>query len=255
MTVRELYAFLEEKMPRSLSCDWDNDGLMVCPDDTKEVRRVLVALDITAAVAEHAIKEGYDLVVSHHPLIFHPLKAVAPGEATVNKVIRLLTSGVSAMSFHTRLDAVEGGVNDVLANAIGLQNITPFGKDGEEIGRIGTLPTAMALKDFAALVKEVTGAPYVQISDAGKLVSRVAVLGGGGAGESGAAAAAGADTYLTGDLRHDQLTEAPERGMNMIAGGHFFTENLVCNRICEMLYEADANIKADIVNSYPAEFV
>lgn len=255
MTVRELYAFLEEKMPRALSCDWDNDGLMVCPDDTREVRRVLVALDITAAVAEQAIREGYDLVVSHHPLIFHPLKAVAPGEATVNKVIRLLTSGVSAMSFHTRLDAVTGGVNDVLANAIGLQNVTPFGKDGEEIGRIGTLPTAMALKDFAALVKEVTGAPYVQISDAGKLVSRVAVLGGGGAGESGAAAAAGADTYLTGDLRHDQLTEAPERGMNMIAGGHFFTENLVCNRICEMLYEADANIKADIVNSYPAEFV
>jgi dinuclear metal center YbgI/SA1388 family protein len=255
MTVRELYAFLEEKMPRSLSCDWDNDGLMVCPDDTREVRRVLVALDITAAVAEQAIKEGYDLVVSHHPLIFHPLKAVAPGEATVNKVIRLLTSGVSAMSFHTRLDAVTGGVNDVLANAIGLQNVVPFGKDGEEIGRIGTLPTAMALKDFAALVKEVTGAPYVQISDADKLVSRVAVLGGGGAGESGAAAAAGADTYLTGDLRHDQLTEAPERGMNMIAGGHFFTENLVCNRICEMLYEADANIKADIVNSYPAEFV
>ena len=255
MTVRELYAFLEEKMPRSLSCDWDNDGLMVCPDDTREVRRVLVALDITAAVAEQAIKEGYDLVVSHHPLIFHPLKAVAPGEATVNKVIRLLTSGVSAMSFHTRLDAVTGGVNDVLANAIGLQNVVPFGKDGEEIGRIGTLPTAMALKDFAALVKEVTGAPYVQISDAGKLVSCVAVLGGGGAGESGAAAAAGADTYLTWDLRHDQLTEAPERGMNMIAGGHFFTENLVCNRICEMLYEADANIKADIVNSYPAEFV
>ena len=105
MTVRELYRFFEQKIPRALSCDWDNDGLMVCPDDTKEVRRVLVALDITAAVAEHAIKEGYDLVVSHHPLIFHPLKAVAPGEATVNKVIRLLTSGVSAMSFHTRLDA------------------------------------------------------------------------------------------------------------------------------------------------------
>ena len=255
MTVKELYAYFEGLFPRSLSAEWDNDGLSCCPDPAREVRRVLVALDITAAVAEQAIKEGYDLVVSHHPLIFHPLKAVAPGEATVNKVIRLLTSGVSAMSFHTRLDAVTGGVNDVLANAIGLQNVVPFGKDGEEIGRIGTLPTAMALKDFAALVKEETGAPYVQISDAGKLVSRVAVLGGGGAGESGAAAAAGADTYLTGDLRHDQLTEAPERGMNMIAGGHFFTENLVCNRICEMLYEADANIKADIVNSYPAEFV
>ena len=255
MTVRELYAFLEERIPRSLSCDWDNDGLMVCPDDTKEVRRVLVALDITAAVAEHAIKEGYDLVISHHPLIFHPLRAVAPGEATVNKVIRLLTSGVSAMSFHTRLDAVKGGVNDVLANAIGLQNVIPFGKNGEEIGRIGDLPAPMSLRDFAELVKAATGAKLVQISSNGKPVSRVAVLGGGGAGESPAAAAAGADTYLTGDLRHDQLTEAPEREMNMVQGGHFFTENLVCDRIREMLHEADATLTVDIINSYPAEFV
>ncbi len=255
MTVRELYAFLEEKMPRALSCDWDNDGLMVCPDDTKEVRRVLVALDITAAVAEHAIKEGYDLVVSHHPLIFHPLKAVTVGETISNKVIRLLTSGVSAMSFHTRLDAVKGGVNDVLANAIGLQDVVPFGKDGEEMGRIGNLPAPMSLRDFAELVKTATGAKQVQISDGGKPVSRVAVLGGGGAGDAGAAAAAGADTYLTGDLRHDQLTEAPERGMNLVQGGHFFTENLVCERIREMLYEADATLAVDIINSYPAEFV
>ncbi len=255
MTVRELYAFFEEKIPRALSCDWDNDGLMVCPDDTKDVHRVLVALDITAAVAEHAIKEGYDLVVSHHPLIFHPLKAVAPGEATVNKVIRLLTAGVSAMSFHTRLDAVAGGVNDVLAKAVGLCNVVPFGKNGEEMGRIGDLEAPMSLRDFAALVKSATGAKQVQISDAGRLVSRVAVLGGGGAGESGAAAAAGADTYLTGDLRHDQLTEAPERGMNLVQGGHFFTENLVCDRIRELLHEADATIEVDIINSYPAEFV
>lgn len=255
MTVRELYAFFEERIPRALSCDWDNDGLMVCPDDTKEVRRVLVALDITAAVAEHAIKEGYDLVVSHHPLIFHPLKAVALGEATVNKVIRLLTSGVSAMSFHTRLDAVEGGVNDVLANAIGLQNIIPFGKNGEEMGRIGNLEKPMSLREFAELVKTATGAKQVQISDTGKPVSRVAVLGGGGAGESGAAASAGADTYLTGDLRHDQLTEAPERGMNLVQGGHFYTENLVCNRIRELLFEADDTLTVDIINSYPAEFI
>ena len=255
MTVRELYAFFEEKIPRALSCDWDNDGLMVCPDDTKDVHRVLVALDITAAVAEHAIKEGYDLVVSHHPLIFHPLKAVAPGEATVNKVIRLLTAGVSAMSFHTRLDAVAGGVNDVLAKAVGLCNVVPFGKNGEEMGRIGDLEAPMSLRDFAALVKSATGAKQVQISDAGRLVSRIAVLGGGGAGESGAAAAAGADTYLTGDLRHDQLTEAPERGMNLVQGGHFFTENLVCDRIRELLHEADATIEVDIINSYPAEFV
>ena len=255
MTVRELYTFFEEKFPRSLSCDWDNDGLMVCPDDTKEVRRVLVALDITAAVAEKAIAEGYDLIVSHHPLIFHPLKAVTVGETIANKVIKLLVSGVSAMSFHTRLDAVEGGVNDVLANAIGLQSIIPFGKDGEEMGRIGNLANPMPLREFAEVVKAATGAKQVQISNAGKTVSRVALLGGGGAGEVALAKAAGADTYLTGDLRHDQLTEAPERGMNLIQGGHFWTENLVCDRIRELLLEADGTLTVDVVNSYPAEFV
>ena len=255
MTVRELYTFFEEKIPRSLSCDWDNDGLMVCPDDTKEVRRVLVALDITAAVAEKAIAEGYDLIVSHHPLIFHPLKAVTVGETIANKVIKLLVSGVSAMSFHTRLDAVEGGVNDVLANAIGLQSIIPFGKDGEEMGRIGNLANPMPLREFAEVVKAATGAKQVQISNAGKTVSRVALLGGGGAGEVALAKAAGADTYLTGDLRHDQLTEAPERGMNLIQGGHFWTENLVCDRIRELLLEADGTLTVDVVNSYPAEFV
>ena len=255
MTVRELYAFLEQRIPRALSCDWDNDGLMVCANDQVEVKRVLVALDITAAVAEQAIREGYDLIVSHHPLIFRPLKAVAVGETIANKVIRLLTSGVSAMSFHTRLDAVEGGVNDVLASSLGLTDITPFGKDGEEMGRIGNLAAPMSLREFAELVKVSTGARQVQISDGGKPVSRVAVLGGGGAGESGAAAAAGADTYLTGDLRHDQLTEAPERGMNLVQGGHFFTENLVCDRIRELLLEADGTLTVDIVNSYPAEFV
>lgn len=255
MTVRELYAFFEKKIPRALACDWDNDGLMVCLDDQKEVRRVLIALDITAAVAEHAIKEGYDLIVSHHPLIFHPLKAVAVGETIANKVIRLLTSGVSAMSFHTRLDAVEGGVNDVLANAIGLCDIIPFGKDGEEMGRIGNLAQPTSLREFAERVKNATGAERVQISDAGKPVCRVALLGGGGAGDVGAAAAAGADTYLTGDLRHDQLTEAPERGMNLVQGGHFYTENLVCDRIRDLLLEADATLTVDIVNSYPAEFV
>lgn len=255
MTIKELYAFFDEKIPRALSCDWDNDGLMVCADKNAEVHRVLVALDITAAVAERAIQEGYDLIVSHHPLIFHPLKAVVPGDAVANKVIRLLTSGVSAMSFHTRLDAVAGGVNDVLASSLGLSDITPFGKDGEEMGRIGTLAEPMSLRDFAAHVKAVTGAAQVRISSCGKPVSRVAVLGGGGAGESGAAAAAGADTYLTGDLRHDQLTEAPERGMNLVEGGHFFTENLVCNRIRDLLLEADSTLTVDVINSYPAEFV
>ena len=104
-------------------------------------------------------------------------------------------------------------------------------------------------------VKKATGAPFVQLSDAGRLVERVALLGGGGASDADAARDAGADTYVTGELKHNQLTDAPERGMNLIMGGHFYTEQLVCNRIKEMLCEADNAITVDVFDSNPVCFI
>ena len=255
MTIRELYTHMENKIPRALSCEWDNDGLMCCPNDLKEVRRVLIALDVTDAIVERAIEGGYDLIVSHHPLIFRPIKAVAVGEYVADKVIRLLLSGVSVMSFHTRLDAVTGGVNDVLAARLGLSDVTPFGPDGEAIGRIGTLKAPMSAEAFAMLVKQATGAPCVQFSDAGIPAFRVALLGGGGSGDLPAARAAGADTYLTGELKHDQLTEAPDRGMNLVMGGHFYTENPVCERIREILLEVDDTLTVELADSNPVRFI
>ena len=227
MTVKELFSRLEERIPKELSCSWDNDGLMCCPDMEREVRRVLVVLDVTAEMAERAITEGYDLIVSHHPLVFRPLKSVNPADAVAKKVIRLLCAGISVMSFHTRLDAVCGGVNDTLAAALGLQDVTPFGSDGEAIGRIGRLKKSVTLDEFAMRVKEITGAPVVTVADGGVNVECVAVLGGSGSDDVAAARAAGADTYLSGELGHHHLNDCPESGMNLIAAGHFYTENPV----------------------------
>lgn len=249
MKVRELYTQLNEKIPPSLSCSWDNDGLMCCPDLDREVRRVLVALDITGRVIDAAIEGKYDLVISHHPLIFVPLKAVTPADFTANKVVRLLCAGISAMSFHTRLDAVEGGVNDTLAEALGLCDVRPFGPEGEQIGRIGVLPAPVSLDEFAATVRRVTEAKAVRVADGGRPVHHVAVLGGGGADEVGAAMAAGADTYLTGEFKHHNLTDAPDLGINLIEGGHFHTENPVCRRIEEMLRELDPTVTVDLMIS------
>ena len=210
-----------------------------------------VALDITAAIVERAIEGKYDLIVSHHPLIFSPLSSVTASDPVAKKVIRLLLADVAAMSFHTRLDAVEGGVNDTLAQALGLTEIAPFGMNGEAIGRVGYLSKEMSLADFAQHVKKVTNADQVLFSDAGLPVRRVAVLGGAGASEIDAAKTAGADTYLTGELKHNNLTDAPERGMNLVAGGHFHTENPVCARIAEMLGKVDASLTVDVINSNP----
>ena len=249
MKIKELYQKLEERIPRSLSCPWDNDGLMCCPDAEKDVRRVLIALDVTAEVAEQAVAGGYDLVVSHHPLIFRPLKSINPMAPVAKKVIRLLTSGITVMSFHTRLDAVRGGVNDCLAAALSLTDPVPFGNEGEEIGRIGELPEEMTLADFAERVKQVTGAPYVTVGDAGVAVRRVAVLGGSGSDDVAAAEAAGADTYLTGELGHHHLTDCPEHGVNLLAAGHFFTENLVCEALKGILLELDPALTVEVTDS------
>ena len=251
MTVKELYAYLNEKIPPSLSCAWDNDGMMCCPDPDATVGRVLVALDITADVVKKAQEGGYDLILSHHPLIFSPLRALNHEDAIAKKVVELIKSRIAAISFHTRLDAVKGGVNDVLAEKIGLCNVHAFGADGEAIGRIGELAQTLTLAEFATLVKKATGAPIVTVSDAGRAVKRVAVLGGSGSDDVIPAILAGADTYLTGELKHNWLTEAPERSINLIAAGHFYTENPVCDRLRELVLEADPTIAVDVIDSNP----
>lgn len=255
MNVKELYGFLNDRIPASLSCDWDNDGLMCCANEEKEIRRVLIALDITAEVIKKAICESYDLILSHHPLIFSPLKAVNPRDHIARRVIDLIRADIAAMSFHTRLDAVAGGVNDILASDLGLLQIETFGDNGEAIGRIGTLKNPMPLSEFAALVKKVTGAEQVQFSDAGKEVLRVAVLGGSGSSDVKAAARAGADTYVSGELKHNNLTDAPECGMNLVAAGHFYTENAVCERLKELVLEAIPEATVTVTNSDPVRYI
>lgn len=249
MTVDELYQILNEKIPPSLSCSWDNDGLMCCPNGDKELHRVLIVLDVTADAVQHAIEGGFDLILSHHPMIFKGLPSVTEKNYTADKVIRLIQNGISVMSFHTRLDAVSGGVNDVLAELLGLVRTESFGSDGEAVGRIGFLPEPMAVSTFAEKIKELLGAPTVFLSDAGKPVSRVAVLGGSGGDDLAAAMAAGADTYLSGNLGYHQMVDAPEMGINLIEAGHFYTENPVCQRLCTWLHSVAPDVVCELYNS------
>lgn len=244
MTVKEYYKHFCEKIPSALSCEWDNDGLMCCPDALREVENILIALDVTERVVEIAIEGGYDLILAHHPLIFRGVKHLSQEDGTARKLLALVKNGISAMSFHTRLDAVEGGVNDVLAELLGLSETAPCGD--EAIGRIGSLPEEMRAEDFARRVKEVLGAPVVKLGDGRRSVSRVAVLGGSGKDDVYAAMAAGADTYVTGELAYHQLVDAPEMGLNLIEAGHFYTEYPVCKRLEALARELDPTVKTTI---------
>ena len=114
MTLKELYEYLEKKMPPSLMEEWDNDGMMCCPNPTNEVKRTLVTLDVTEEIVDYAIDRGFDLIISHHPLIFKPISAITDSNNVSRKVIKLLEAGVSVFSFHSRADKVSGGVKGAL---------------------------------------------------------------------------------------------------------------------------------------------
>lgn len=235
MTVRQLYEELNERIPAALSASWDNDGLMVAQEEERPVRRVLCTLDVTEEAVNYAIENQFDLIISHHPLVFHPLRAVNAEDPVSRKVIRLLANRIAVMSFHTRADAVADGVNDRLAEMLGLDDVTKFGLPGEMLGRVGTLPEPMPLSDFAEQLKEALGAPFVLCADAGRPVGTVAVCGGDGKDFVRAAAEAGADTYVSGRIGYNVMAEGPESGINLIEAGHYFTETHITGFFADLV--------------------
>lgn len=249
MKVRKLYERLEQRIPRALSCEWDNDGLMCCPCGDNEVSRVLVALDVTGEVVEYAKQNKYDLILSHHPLIYKGIKAFDDNGYVSAKLLSLAAAGISVMSFHTRLDAVSGGVNDKLAELLGLSDTEPVYCEGVPLGRVGSIDAEMSAEEFAKKVKEVLNAPFVLLSDANLVVKRVAVVGGNGGDLLSEAKSMGADTLVSGRLDYHSMTDAPDQRvqrMNLIEAGHFFTEDPVCSVLKEFVLEIDPSLECDV---------
>lgn len=246
MTVKELYEKLNASMPEELREAWDNDGLMCCADSSAEVYRVLVSLDVTDGVIDYAIEGDFDLIISHHPLVFKPISALTDENHISRKLIRLISSGISVMSFHTRADKAEGGVNDILADMLGIFNTVPFA-DG--IGRIGEIDEECCFEEFAESVKIALGADTIRTADAYNSVKRVAVLGGDGKSGVMPALALGADTYISGRIGYNVMEEAAEMGINLIEAGHFFTEQPVCTYFKKLVGKAAPDVYVEIANS------
>jgi len=231
-TVKEIYRFLNEKAPFELQMDFDNAGFLVGRGDL-EVKCLLVSLDITEEVIEEARAAGAQLIVSHHPVIFHPVSAITDDTPTGRKLMALVKNEIAAVCLHTNLDLAEGGVNDALAAAAGLQNTVPLASDG--LGRIGTLQKSSSLNEYAIGLKGALGANGLRIVDAGRQVMKVAV-GGGACGDLlKTAYGAGCDTFVTADVKYDVFLEAKALGINLIDAGHYPTENVVCPVLADWL--------------------
>lgn len=254
MTVSELYRALDAKIPAALRCDWDNDGLMCEPDPNREVKKVLFSLDVTDEAIEYAVKIGADLIISHHPQIFRPIKAVNSSHLGGRKLIQLIQNNIAVFSFHTRLDCMKGGVNDVLAERLGLTDTEVFGdEETPDIGRIGTVEET-TVGDFAALVHRVLGTPAMQTVDLGKPVRRVAVVGGDGKDFIPDAKAAAADLYLTGTLSYNSMVDGADMGLQLIEAGHFYTEHPVLERLGKWVNELCPRIECCYFDSNPVKW-
>lgn len=236
MTVQTILDYLWTLAPIEYKEDFDNVGFLVGRGNA-EVTRLLVSLDATEAVAAEAEALGCQLVLSHHPIIFHAPKHVTDADPHTRTLLSYLERGLAVISMHTNLDCAPGGVNDVLARWIGLHNVEVL-EDGETAGLIRVGETEeTSLHAFAASVKERLSCPGLRYAEGRRPVRRVAV-GGGACGDFiDRVAAAGCDTFVTADLKYHQFQDAAVLGLNLIDAGHFETEDPVCDMLCQRLRE------------------
>ena len=218
MTVKELNELLNERFSPALSCEWDNDGLQVTPDPGATVTGVLLALDLSDAAIDEAEKTRCIVILTHHPLLFRPLSELTPESGVGRRVQRLLSLGISAIACHTRADAAPGGLNDALAERMGLSDVTPFA-DG--IPRIGTFRAPMTPGEAVAFILGATGAPKALYSGkAPEKIARVAICSGDGKEYLVQAAEAGADLYFTGELSYHARLDAADLPLIAMEVGH-----------------------------------
>ena len=244
-TVSDVLAFLDTLAPPSMKMEWDNVGLL-CGSKSTPVRRILVALDPFEGVCEEAAEWGAQLLVTHHPLIFVPPKAITDDTSIGRAIMALLRCGICAINAHTNLDCAPGGVNDVLAEKLGLTDIQAFGQDN--LLRAGQFTAD--LPDFLAHVKQVLGCEGLRYVCGSNRVNRVAVGGGACAGGLLDAFDAGCDTFVTADVKYNQFWDARDLGMNLIDAGHFYTENPVISVLASRLADAFPEVEVKISETH-----
>ena len=254
-TVNDVVSFLGKLAPEYMKEEWDNVGLL-CGSTSAPVTKILVALDPFEHVCREAAQVGAQLLVTHHPLIFSPLNAVTDETSIGRSIMVLNQHGISALCAHTNLDCAPGGVNDVLAKALGLSDVSviePAGTDaqGKPYGllRCGYVEETN-LDAFMPQVKAKLGTPTLRFARGSGKVRKVAVGGGACAGAIPVAKAAGCDTFVTADAKYNQFWDAHDMGLNLIDAGHFYTENPVVTVLAAQLSQAFPEIEIIISKTH-----
>lgn len=251
ITVKHISDYIDKIAPYNTKCDWDNCGVLV-GDEEKEVKKIGFALDLTTETLGHAKEIEADLIITHHPIIFKAQKNFLKG----NPAYELASSGISAISAHTCFDCADGGVNDVLCEVLGLENAVgvPSAECQLPMARIGNIDEITSV-EFAEKVSQKLNT-VCRVVDCENIIKKVAVCGGAGMDFLDDAIAMGADAYVTGDISHHEMLEAKEKGITVIAAGHFETENIAMGRLMGLIKKQFPALDCTVLKqSNPVKFI
>ena len=232
-------------MPRELAMSWDNVGLLAGSKE-KEVKNIVVCLDLSEKLIERAISLKADLIVSHHPLIFSPIKNVTDETSVGKRLVSLIKNDISYIALHTNYDIAAGCMSDLVAERIGLKG-EPLEKtasmEDEDvgIGKVGDLEKPLKISEIAKLVKERFNLPHLRIFDGGedRLLSRIAISPGSGKGMYKAAYEKRASLLISGDISHHDAIDALELGVATIDAGHYGLEHIFIADMAQRLRDMD----------------
>ena len=246
MKAKQVFDALEQYAPLPLQDGFDNAGLQIGLTGEQEVTGALLCLDVTEAVIDEAERMGCNLIVAHHPLLFHGLKSITGKSYVERCVIKAIQKGIGIYAAHTNLDNAEGGVNYRIAEKIGLENLSFLdAKPGLSAGAgvMGELPTAEDESHFLERIKESFGIQCLRHNAlCGRMIRRVALCGGAGGFLLSNAIAQGADAFLTGEMRyHDYFGHEGE--LLIAEMGHYESEQYTVDIFAELLAQHFPELK------------
>ena len=246
MNVNDIIEIIEKMAPRELAYDWDNTGFLI-GDKNKEVKNIYITLDLFKENVDEAILSGADMIISHHPIMFRGIKTIDYGTNEGYILKSLIKNDIAVYAAHTSMDCAKGGINDILAEKLGLCKTEVIEENPNYkncgLGRIGDLGESFTLKEYAEYVKEKLKTPFVRVcGDLGKMIKRVAVGGGACDDLIPSSIKIGADVLVTADMKYHISADAVDDGIAIIDAGHFPTEVFVIDIFEKLLKEENINI-------------
>jgi len=233
MKLKEIYEFIDTIAPFDSQLSFDNAGFLV-GDKNEELTSAVVTLDVTDGAIEYARSVGANLIISHHPVIFEAVKSV-----TADSIIyKLIKSGISVISAHTNLDMAVGGINDLLCQKIGLENIEGILPEGDVFSaRKGCLQAPLTADEFAAFLKTVFPSAAIKYADKKGQITTVGVCSGSGGSLLSSMIENGVDAFVTADVKHNVFLDSARANIAIYDCGHFDTEDIIVSPLKVKLKE------------------